>query len=60
LSDELAPASDTSNNVSVTGELDLKLPVNTVRFRVILKEKPNDQSLLAHLPAVENLNVQQR
>jgi hypothetical protein len=58
LSDELTPAYDTSNTVSVIGELCLKSPVHVARVHVLLKEKPNDHSLLILHPAVKKLNVQ--
>jgi hypothetical protein len=43
--------------VGVIGELCLKLPVNVVHVCVLVKEKPNDHSLLALHPAVRNLNI---
>jgi hypothetical protein len=58
LSDELTPTSDTSNTEGVIGELCLKSPLNVVRIYILLKEKPNDHSLLIIHPAVKNLNVQ--
>jgi hypothetical protein len=57
LPDELIPASDALNTVGVIGELCLKPPVNVVRVRVLLKEKPNDHSSLVLHPAVKNLNL---
>jgi hypothetical protein len=58
LPDELTPASDTLNIVGVIGELCLKPPVNVVPVRVLLKEKPNNHSLLGLHPAVKNLDEQ--
>jgi hypothetical protein len=58
LRDELTPASDTLNAVSITGELYLKPPVNAVRVPVFLKEELNDHSLLVLHPAVKNLQAQ--
>jgi hypothetical protein len=57
LPDELTHASDTSNTVCMI-KLCLKPPLNVIRVRVFLKEKPNDHSLLALHPAVKNLNTQ--
>jgi hypothetical protein len=56
----LTLASDTSNTVDVIGELSLKPPLNVVRVCVLLKEKPNDHSLVTLYPVVNNLNVQRR
>jgi hypothetical protein len=53
LHDELTPASDTLNTVSVFGELCLKSHVNVVRARIFPKEKPNDHSLSVLDPAVK-------
>jgi hypothetical protein len=53
LPDERTRASDTSNTVAVIGELCLKPPVNVVRIRVLVKEKPNEHSLLVLDPAVK-------
>jgi hypothetical protein len=58
--DELRLASDTSNIISVIGELCLKISVNVVRICVFLQEKANDYSLLPLHPAVKILNVQRR
>jgi hypothetical protein len=62
LPDELTPADETSNTVGVIGQLCLKLhaTVVRVRVRVLLKEKPNDHSLLVLYPAVKNLEAQRR
>jgi hypothetical protein len=58
LPDELTPASDISNTLAVIGKLFLKPRVNIVRVRVLLKEKPNDHSLVLLHPAVKNVNVE--
>jgi hypothetical protein len=47
LPDELTPMSDTSNTVSVIGELCRKSSVNVVR--VFLQDNSRDQSLLVQL-----------
>jgi hypothetical protein len=57
LPNELTPASDTLNTVSVIGELCLKPPVNVVGVRVFVKEKPNAHSLLGLHPVVKDLNA---
>jgi hypothetical protein len=53
LPDELTSMSNTSNTVSIIGELCLKSPVNVVRIRVVLQEKSNDHSLLVLHPTVK-------
>jgi hypothetical protein len=58
LPDELTPASDNLNTVSVTRELCLKPPMNVARVCVLSKEKLNDHSLLVLHPAVKFLNAQ--
>jgi hypothetical protein len=60
LSNQLTPASGTSNIVRIISELCLKHPVNGACVCVFLKEKPNDYSLLASNPTVKNINVQGR
>jgi hypothetical protein len=52
-SDELAPVSDSSNSVTIIGELCLKPPLNAVRVCIFLEEKLNDHSLLVLHPAVK-------
>jgi hypothetical protein len=54
LPDELTPESDTSNTMSVIGELCAKTPVNVVCVRAFVKEKLNDHSSLILHPAVKN------
>jgi hypothetical protein len=46
LPNELTPTPDTSNTLSVIGELRLKPPLNVVRVRVFLQEKTNDRLLV--------------
>jgi hypothetical protein len=60
LLDELTPAFDSSNTVSIIGELCLKPPVNVVRVRVSLKKKSNDHSSLGLHQAVKNRKAQRR
>jgi hypothetical protein len=53
LPDELTPASDTSNTVSIIGELCLKSPMKVVCVRLFLREKPKDHLLLVFPPTGE-------
>jgi hypothetical protein len=57
LPDELTLASDTSNAVSIIGELCLKPFMNIVRVHIFVKKTLNDHSSLAPHPAVNNPNV---
>jgi hypothetical protein len=50
LPDELRQVCDYSNTVSVIAELSLKPPLNIIRIRFCLKEKPDDHSLLGLNP----------